>query len=184
VFPNYPVFKDYGNNFFCSTFVLTQNPTMLKIGDSAPDFTLIDQDRKPVTLSSFRGEQVLLLFFPAAFTSVCTAELCSVRDNLGRFQKVNARPFGISVDMPFTLAKFREDQGLNFSLLSDFNKEASKAYDCLYEDWILGLKGVSKRAAFVIDGAGIIRYAEVLENAGEQPDFAAINKVLDGLVTA
>jgi peroxiredoxin len=157
---------------------------MIKIGDKAPDFTLIDQDRRPLTLSSFRGENVLLLFFPAAFTSVCTAELCSVRDNLTRYQAVHAQPFGISVDMPFTLAKFREEQGLNFPLLSDFNKEASRAYDCLYEDWILGLKGVSKRAAFVIDREGIVRYAEVLENAGDQPNFELINRALDELVPA
>ncbi|RYZ23339.1 MAG: peroxiredoxin [Chitinophagaceae bacterium] len=160
------------------------NATPLQVGDTAPDFTLIDDNRQPVTLSSLRGENVLLLFFPAAFTSVCTAELCEVRDNLARYTSVKARPLGISVDLPFTLAKFKEEQQLNFPLLSDFNKEASRAYGSIYEDWILGLKGVSKRAAFVIDREGIIRYAEVLENAGEQPDFALINKALAELEPA
>ncbi|RYY86972.1 MAG: redoxin domain-containing protein [Chitinophagaceae bacterium] len=145
---------------------------------AAPQFTLPDSDRKMISLSDFHGKPVLLLFFPAAFTSVCTAELCSVRDELGLYQELSVQPLGISVDMPFTLAKFKEDQRLNFPLLSDFNKEVSKAYNALYEEFILGLKGVSKRAAFLIDGEGQIRYAEVLENAGEQPDFNAIKAAL------
>ncbi|GAB4094410.1 peroxiredoxin [Flaviaesturariibacter terrae] len=154
---------------------------MLQIGDAAPDFTLPDSDRKMVSLSQLRGKPVLLLFFPAAFTSVCTAELCSVRDELSRYEELGAQPIGISVDLPFTLARYKEDQGLNFPLLSDFNKEVSKAYNALYEEFILGLKGVSKRAAFVLDGEGKIRYAEVLDNAGEQPDFAAIKAALAGI---
>ncbi|RYY39609.1 MAG: peroxiredoxin [Chitinophagaceae bacterium] len=154
---------------------------MLKIGDTAPGFTLPDSERQMRSLSDFRGKPVLLLFFPAAFTSVCTAELCSVRDELGRYEKVGAQPLGISVDLPFTLARFKEDQGLNFPLLSDFNKEVSTAYNALYSEFILGLKGVSKRAAFLVDGEGIIRYAEVLDNAGEQPDFTAIKTALAAL---
>jgi len=152
---------------------------MIQTGQPAPDFNLIDSDKKAVKLSDLRGQNVLLLFFPAAFTSVCTAELCSVRDNLSQYASVHAQPLGISVDLPFTLAKFKEEQQLNFPLLSDFNKDASRAYGCIYEDWILGLKGVSKRAAFIIDREGIVRYAEVLENAGEQPDFAAIKAALE-----
>ncbi|RYY96391.1 MAG: redoxin domain-containing protein [Chitinophagaceae bacterium] len=151
---------------------------MLQPGQPAPDFTLYDSDKQQVTLSELRGRNVLLLFFPAAFTSVCTAELCSVRDNLKAFEGVNAQPIGISVDTLFTLARYKAEQELNFPLLSDFNKEVSKAYGALYEDFVFGMKGVSKRAAFVIDGAGIVRYAEVLENAGEQPDFAAIGAAL------
>ncbi|MDF2384845.1 peroxiredoxin [Nostoc ellipsosporum NOK] len=146
----------------------------LKTGDKAPDFTLPDTDKNEVTLSSLKGENVLLLFFPLAFTSVCTKELCSVRDNLSLYNNANVRVLGISVDSPFTLAKFKEEQGLNFTLLSDFNKTASTAYGSLYETFALGLKGVSKRSAFLIDKEGIIRYAEVLENAGEVPDFDAI----------
>jgi peroxiredoxin len=151
---------------------------MLQTGDQAPDFTLYNTDKKQVTLSEFRGRPVLLLFFPAAFTSVCTAELCSVRDNIARYNQVRAQAFGISVDSVFTLARFKEEQALNFPLLSDFNKEVSAAYNCLYDDFVFGMKGVSKRAAFLIDAKGKISYAEVLENAGLQPDFNGIEKAL------
>jgi peroxiredoxin len=94
---------------------------------------------------------------------------------------VNAQVLGISVDSVFTLAKFKEEQQYNFPLLSDFNKEVSALYDSLYTNWILDMKGVSKRSAFVIDKAGNIRYAEVLENAGDVPDFKAINELLEAL---
>lgn len=153
----------------------------LQIGQPAPDFTLYNSDRQQVTLSEQRGKNVLLLFFPLAFTSVCTAELCSVRDNLQVYESLNATPFGISVDSTATLNKFKEDQGLNFTLLSDFNKDVSRAYNAIYEEWGYGMKGVSKRAAFIIDKDGVVQYAEVLENAGEQPDFAAIKEKLAAL---
>ena len=143
-------------------------------GDTAPDFTLYDSEKNKVTLSGLRGNNILLLFYPLAFTSVCTAELCSVRDTLKIYETLNVKPFGISVDSIYTLAKFKSEQHLNFPLLSDFNKEVSKAYHCHYETFSYGMKGVSKRAAFVIEKKGIIQYAEVLENAGEQPDFEAI----------
>lgn len=153
----------------------------IQIGQQAPDFTLYNSDREQVTLSAQQGKNVLLLFFPLAFTSVCTAELCSVKDNLQIYKSLNATPFGISVDSMATLKKFKEDQGLNFTLLSDFNKDVSRAYAAIYEEWGYGMKGVSKRAAFLIDKEGIIQYAEVLENAGEQPDFAAIKEKLAAL---
>jgi peroxiredoxin len=124
---------------------------------------------------------VLLLFFPQAFTSVCTKELCGVRDNISRYQSVNASVFGISVDSVFTLAKFKEEQQFNFPLLSDFNKEVAEAYGSIYKDWILNMRGVSKRSAFVIDKEGVVQYAEVLESAGDVPDFEKINTVLDSL---
>ena len=148
----------------------------IQIGQPAPDFTLYDTNKQPVTLSEQKGKTVLLLFFPLAFTSVCTAELCSVRDNLNVYESLHAVPFGISVDSLHALKKFKEEQQLNFSLLSDFNKEVSRAYDTIYEQWGFGMRGVSKRSAFVIDKNGIIQYAEVLENAGEQPNFTAINQ--------
>ena len=144
----------------------------------APDFSLYDTNRNKVTLSDLKGQPVLLLFFPQAFTGVCTAELCSVRDNIAAYNNVQAQVLGISVDSVFTLAKFKEEQQYNFTLLSDFNKEVSAAYGTLYDTWILDMKGVSKRSAFVIDRQGIIRYAEVLENVKEVPDFAAIQAVL------
>jgi len=150
-------------------------------GQKAPDFTLYDSDKQKVNLSDYKGKNVLLLFFPAAFTSVCTQELCSTRDNIALYNKANAQVFGISVDMPFSLAKFKEEQKLNFPLLSDFNKEASTAYGCLYETFAVDLRGVSKRSAFVIDKDGVVRYAEVLEKASDLPDFAGIQKTLTEL---
>lgn len=150
----------------------------IEIGQTAPDFTLHDSDKNKVTLSELKGQIVLLLFFPQAFTGVCTKELCGVRDNIALYNNANAKVLGISVDSVFTLNKFKEEQQYNFALLSDFNKEVSELYDSIYHDWILDMKGVSKRSAFVIDKERIIRYAEVLENAGEVPNFEKIQEVL------
>jgi peroxiredoxin len=147
-------------------------------GQEAPDFTLYNTEKQKVTLSDYRGKNVLLLFFPQAFTSTCTKELCSTRDNIALYDQANAQVFGISVDSVFTLARYKEDQRLNFPLLSDFNKEVSSEYGTLYDTFVLDMKGVSKRSAFVIDKTGIVRYAEVLETASDLPDFAAIQKTL------
>jgi len=152
----------------------------IEIGQKAPKFTLLDSDKNEVSLENFKGKNVLLLFFPLAFTGTCTAELCATRDDIAAYNNANAQVFGISVDSRFVLAKFKEEQKLNFPLLSDFNKEASTAYDAIYADFI-GMKGVSKRSAFVIDKEGIVRYAEVLEKASDLPDFNEIKKVLAGL---
>jgi peroxiredoxin len=97
-----------------------------------------------------------------------------MRDNLKMYESLNAKPIGISVDSLYTLKKFKEDQHLNFLLVSDFNKEVSTLYGCLYNEFSYGMKGVSKRSAFIIDKNGIVQYAEVLENAGMQPNFEAI----------
>lgn len=153
----------------------------LKTGETAPDFTLRDTEKKKVTLSEQRGKNVVLLFFPLAFTSTCTQELCDTRDNLGIYNSLDAVVYGISVDSLFALGKFKEQLNLNFSLLSDFNKTASKAYDTIYDHWFNDMDGVSKRSAYVIDKEGVIRYAEVLENASEVPDFKAIQQTLEGL---
>lgn len=153
----------------------------LSIGNPAPDFTLFDSTKKEVTLSSMKGQPVLLLFFPLAFTSTCTKELCSVRDNISWYNNLNTNVFGISVDALHSLAKYKEEQHLNFTLLSDFNKEVSRSYDTIYEQFGYHMKGVSKRSAFVIDKDGIIQYAEVLENASEIPDFAKIKSTLESL---
>lgn len=153
----------------------------IETGQTAPDFTLFDSEKNPVTLSALKGHNVLLLFFPQAFTGVCTKELCGIRDNIALYNNADAKVFGISVDSVFTLHKFKEEQQYNFPLLSDFNKEVSALYDTLYTDWILNMKGVSKRSAFVIDKEGVIRYAEVLENAGEVPNFEKIKEVLSRL---
>lgn len=153
----------------------------LKINEAAPDFKLTNTDKKEVSLSDLKGKNTVLLFFPLAFTSVCTSELCSIRDNYSIYNQLNAEVYGISVDSLFSLGKFKEEQRLNFNLLSDFNKETSKAYHTLYESFAFGMQGVSKRSAFVIDKNGILKYAEVLENAGQLPDFDAIKTTLQGL---
>jgi peroxiredoxin len=150
-------------------------------GDKAPTFKLVSSERKEVSLDDYKGKNVVLLFFPMAFTSVCTTELCSMRDNLADYNQLNTEVVGISVDSPFTLNKFKLEQNLNFPLLSDFNKEASPAYGAFYENFMLGLKGVSKRAAFVVDKSGIVQYAQVLENAGDLPDFNAIKQTISSL---
>ena len=150
----------------------------LQIGQSAPDFTLYDSDKQKVNLKEQAGNKILLLFFPLAFTRVCTAELCSIRDNIALYNDVQAKVFGISVDSLYTLAKYKQEQNLNIVLLSDFNKEVSLSYGALYETFSYGMKGVSKRAAFVIDKQGIVQYIEVLENSSEQPHFEQINKIL------
>lgn len=153
----------------------------ISVGQKAPDFSLFNSEKHKVSLRDFKGRNVLLLFFPQAFTGVCTAELCSIRDNLQKYSNLNADVLGISVDSVFTLAKYKAEQQYNFPLLSDFNKEVSHDYGSLYHEWILEMKGVSKRSAFLVDKNGIVQYAEVLENPGEQPDFSAIDRVLSTL---
>jgi len=146
----------------------------LQPGQPAPQFTMVSSEKKEVSLSDFKGKKVVLHFFPFAFTGTCTTQLCEMRDNFGYYDGVGAQIIGISVDSPHTLAKFKEVYEYQFLLLSDFNKEISPKYDAFYEVFSLGLRGVSKRAAFVIDENQNIVYAEVLENAKELPDFAAI----------
>ncbi len=153
----------------------------IKIGDKAPSFKLYNTEKKEVSLEEFKGKNLLVLFFPLAFTSVCTQELCGVRDDIAKYSTANSEVIGISVDSLFTLDKFKTEQKLSFQLLSDFNKEVSKAYDTLYDEFVLGMKGVSKRSAFIIDKQGSIQYAEVLEKASDVPNFTEINKVLASL---
>ncbi len=151
----------------------------IQIGQSAPDFTLRDTEKNKVTLSEQKGKNVVLLFFPLAFTSTCTKELCMTRDNIATYNNLDAVIYGISVDSLFSLGKFKQEQSLNFTLLSDFNKVASTAYDTIYDHWYNDMDGVSKRSAFVIDKEGIVRYAEVLENASDIPNFDSIQQCLN-----
>ncbi len=153
----------------------------LQIGQNAPQFSLYNSEKNKISLADYAGKNVLLLFFPQAFTGVCTKELCAIRDDISNYNNANAVVLGISVDSIFTLEKFKTEQAYNFDLLSDFNKEVSTAYDCIYTDWILDMKGVSKRAAFIIAKDGTIQYAEVLESAGDLPNFVAINAKLSEL---
>ena len=149
------------------------------VGSKAPDFTLNNQDRQPVTLSQQRGKPVVLAFFPAAFSSVCEKELCTFRDSLSQLNTSNAQVFGISVDTFFALKAFHDQQKLNFPLLSDFNKQVIRDYGVFNEDMI-GLKGIAKRAVFVLDKDGVVRHREVLEDARNEPDY---KKVMDSLAS-
>lgn len=154
----------------------------IQVGSVAPDFNLFDTEKTQVSLHAQKGKPVVLLFFPLAFTGVCTAELCNVRDNIATYNATNAQVYGISVDSLFTLDKFKKEQNLNFPLLSDFNKEASTAFDVLYETFpAFGMHGVSKRAAFVIDAEGIVQYAEICATPGDLPNFEAIQARLASL---
>ncbi|HCV49839.1 peroxiredoxin [Saprospiraceae bacterium] len=150
----------------------------IKVGEKAPLFTLRNSATEEVSLSDYKEKNLVVLFFPLAFTGVCTTELCEIRDSIAEYNNMNAEVMAISVDSPFTLAKFKEEQGYNFPLLSDFNKEVSRAYGSLYEDFVLDMKGVSKRSAFVVDKEGTIKYVEVLENAADIPNFEAVKDVL------
>jgi peroxiredoxin len=155
----------------------------LQIGQQAPDFTLYTTFNDTITLSGYAGKKnVLLFFFPLAFTGNCTKQLCYARDNMAVYNKIDAQVIGVSVDSVATLNKFAAEQGLDFPLVSDFNKEVSTTYDCLHESFThMNMKGVSKRSAFVIDKQGIVQYAEVLDNPGDLPNFDAINAVLERL---
>jgi peroxiredoxin len=143
------------------------------VGSNAPDFTLMNQDRQPVTLSAQRGRPVVLAFFPAAFSSVCTKELCTFRDSLAQLNQAKALVYGISVDSFFALKAFQTDQKLTFPLLSDFNKQVIHDYGVFNEDMI-GLKGIAKRAVFVLDTDGVVRHREVLEDARNEPDYQKV----------
>lgn len=157
----------------------------LKVGDAAPNFTLKDTNNQSYSLSDYKGKSnVVILFFPAVGTGVCEKELCSTRDSMKDYENLNAQVFAISVDSPFSQKLWVDKHNFNFPLLSDFNKEVSQLYGAFYDVWLPGkwdLKGVSKRSAFVVDKNGIIQYAEVLENAGEEPNYNAIKEVLQKL---
>ena len=151
-----------------------------EVGSTAPEFTLTNQDRQPVSLGATHGKTVVLAFFPAAFTSVCQKELCHFRDELGSLNSLNATVYGISVDTPFVLKEFANQNSLNFDLLSDFNKDAITKYDVVNPD-MLGMKGISKRAVFVIDKAGTIRYREVTPTPGDEPNYAKVHEAVENL---
>jgi peroxiredoxin len=153
----------------------------ITVGQTAPDFKLFNTEKKEMSLSDYKGKNLVVLFFPLAFTGVCTAELCNVRDNYNIYTSLNAEVVGISIDSLFSLGAFKKEQSYNFDLLSDFNKTTATAYDSLYETFNFKMLGVTKRSAFVIDKDGIIRYSEILEDAGKQPNFDAIKACLEKL---
>jgi len=151
------------------------------VGRAAPNFKLYNSEKEQVSLSDFKGKNVILLFFPQAFTGVCTEELCSMRDNIGVYENLNAQILAVSVDSVFTLGKFKSEQNYNFPLLSDFNKEVISLYGAKYDNWILDMKGVAKRSVFVIDKDGVVQHAEILESAGDMPDFNAVKAALEAI---
>jgi len=157
----------------------------LKAGDLAPNFTLKNTNNESVSLSDFKGKKnVVILFFPAVGSSVCEKELCSTRDGMKDYENLDAQVLAISVDGPFAQKLWADKNQFNFPVLSDFNKEVSPAYGAFYDVWLPGkwdLKGVAKRSAFVVDKNGVIQYAEVLEVAGNEPNYTAIQETLKKL---
>lgn len=150
-------------------------------GTAAPDFKLVNTDKKEVSLSDFAGKNLIIHFFPAAFTGVCTEQLCSSRDELSYYNGLNASVVGVSVDMPFALAEFKKQQNLNFDLLSDFNKKLIHDYDMYFPNFAFGMKGVAKRGVALINKEGKIAYAEETANPGVQVNFAALKEALSKL---
>ena len=157
----------------------------VQVGDKAPDFTLKNQSLEEVSLSDYLGKKnVVILFFPMANTSVCEKEMCSTRDGLTQYEDLDAEVLAISVDSPFSLKLWAEKNKFTFNLLSDFNKEVAPKYGAFYDVFAPGkfdFKGVAKRSAFVVDKDGVIKYAEVLENPGEEPSYDSIKSTLKEL---
>ncbi|MEE9374436.1 MAG: redoxin domain-containing protein [Saprospiraceae bacterium] len=151
----------------------------INVGDKAPSFSLRNTAKEVMSSEDFVGKPLVILFFPLAFTSVCTEELCGVRDDKSFYDNLDAAIVGISVDSLFTLEKFKKEQEYNFPLLSDWNKDACRAFGAIYENFVLEMKGVAKRAAFVIDKNGIVQYAEVLDKATDLPNFEKIKSTLN-----
>ena len=152
----------------------------LTIGDLAPSFSLQEAPGVIADVGAcFGNEPVVILFFPLAFSGVCSEEFCAIRDDWAAWSELGVRVFGVSVDNPFVSAQFRESESLPFPLLSDFNKTVTTEWGCLCED-LMGLKGVAKRAAFVVGRDGRIRYAWVSEDAGVQPDLEAVKAAVAG----
>ena len=149
-----------------------------EVGTEAPDFTLKDQNNQEVSLSSFRGQRsVLVVFYPFAFSGICTGELCAVRDDLASFQNDSVQVLGVSVDSPFTLKAWADAQGYEFPLLSDFwpHGETAKAYGVFFEK-----AGMATRGTFLVDPEGIVRFAEV-NGPGEPRDQDAWKKALSAV---
>ena len=150
----------------------------IDVGAKAPDFELPNEDREPVRLSAqLQKGPVVLAFFPAAFSSVCTTEMCTFRDSAAELNKVGAQVLGVSVDTFFALKAWKDAEKLNFPLLSDFNKTVIRQYGVVNPDMI-GLKDIAKRAVFVIDKNGVVKHSEVLEDARNEPDYTKIKQAL------
>ena len=148
------------------------------VGSKAPDFTLPNQDRAPVTLSDeLKKGPVVLAFFPGAFSGTCTSEMCTLRDATAELNKVDAQVLGVSTDTFFALKAWADAQKFTFPLLSDYNKETIAKYGVVNPDMI-GLKNIAKRAVFVIDRSGVVRYREVLDDARNEPDYTKLKQAI------
>lgn len=154
----------------------------ISVGASAPEFSLVHRiGEAPVTLSALRREgPVVVLFFPLAFSSVCTDEVCALQERWVASEGLPARVVGISVDSPFVQARFAEATGATFPLLSDFNRDACTAFGVRNDDFF-GMRGVANRSAFVIDADGVVQWAWVSDDAGVLPDFGAIEAAVRAL---
>jgi peroxiredoxin len=150
----------------------------IDVGSKAPDFTLMNQDRQPVTLSAaLQNGPVVLAFLPAAFSSVCTTEMCTFRDSIGTLNAAAGQVFGITTDTFFTLKAWADQQRFTFPLLSDYNKDVIKQYDVVNPDMI-GMKDIAKRAVFVIGQDGVVRHRQVLDDARNEPDYDKVRGAL------
>ncbi|HEV8354484.1 MAG TPA: peroxiredoxin [bacterium] len=142
------------------------------VGQKVPNVSLIAGDRTPVRLADLLGRPTVLLFFPGAFTGVCTKEMCTFRDDLSRFNDLGAQVLAISVDSPYAQQAFKEANGLNFPLLSDFTREAVKAFGVEDPNFLKGMMaGTAKRSAFVVDANGTVTYRWVSDNPGVEPNY-------------
>lgn len=157
----------------------------VKVGDKAPGFTLFSKNMtgepKPVSLEDYKGKNVVLLFYPLSFTGTCTTEMCTISGGFNEYANLNADVLGISVDSIFAQEAWAKANGITIPLLSDFNKEVAEKYGALYGEFVLGMNGVAKRSAFVIDKDGVIQYVEILEDAGQLPDFDKIKECLKSI---
>ena len=152
---------------------------MIEIGTKAPDFTLVNQDMKKVTLSDYQGQNVVLAFYPGAFTGGCTKEMCTIRDEIAELENLNAQIFGISVNDPFSNKAFHEENVLNFPLLCDYTREVVQKYGVYHEDFA-GLKGytAAKRSVFILDSDGVVQYMWVTEDPRVMPPYEEIRQKL------
>ena len=154
----------------------------LSTGQQAPDFKLVDIEKKERTLSEFKGKNVVLFFFPMAWTGVCTKEMCALEEDYKSYADLNTIIIGVSVDTLFALKRFGEDNHLgHVLLLSDFNKEAIAAYGVVHHDFAWGYKDVARRSTFVIDKEGILRFIEILPAQGDFPNLDAVKSALASL---
>jgi len=153
---------------------------MVKVGDSAPKFSLVDTERRAVRLVDWAGRNVVLAFYPGAFTKVCQKELCAFRDMIANLEALNAQVVGISVDSPWANGAFAAANRIGFPLLSDYTRAVSRQYGGVHEDFA-GLAGysVAKRSVFVVDKTGVVRYAWVSDDPGREPPYAEVEAALD-----